>query len=142
MPEYLLSKQITERSVATTWDEAKLEWDIHRLYNADSPQTCLCGHSPIKKICVIRNRENGKLAEVGNCCAKKFDYCSTFYCSTLCRTAALHPDRPIFSVLSVLSVVKKIPAPNTPKPQIPALCAWARQQYASSRPPLSQPHAQ
>jgi hypothetical protein len=34
--------------------------------------TCLCGHHPIIELCVPRNRVNGGLATVGNCCVKKF----------------------------------------------------------------------
>ncbi|MDB6025498.1 MAG: hypothetical protein JWM68_1721 [Verrucomicrobiales bacterium] len=60
------------RSVAKTWDEAKLEWDLKHVYREDEPLTCLCGHSPIIEICVLSNRHNYKSAIVGNVCVMKF----------------------------------------------------------------------
>jgi hypothetical protein len=49
-----------------------LEWNIEYAYQSEELQTCLCGHYPIKNICVIRNTENDKETEVGNCCINKF----------------------------------------------------------------------
>lgn len=42
------------------------------MYEVDEPDTCLCGHSPIIEICVLTNILNGKVAEVGNRCGKRF----------------------------------------------------------------------
>ena len=60
------------RSVADNWGEAKLEWKLYGVQFEDEPQTCLCGHYPIKEVCTILNKQNGNFAEVGNCCVKKF----------------------------------------------------------------------
>lgn len=67
-----LSTEIVNRSVSNQWDTAKLEWNFEYLYVSDELQTCLCGHYPIKNICVIRNRKNHSETEVGNCCVNKF----------------------------------------------------------------------
>lgn len=72
MGEYKLSQEIIALSVARNWDEAKREWALEDVYQAEEQQTCLCGHFPIREICVIRNRVNSTEAEVGNCCVKKF----------------------------------------------------------------------
>jgi len=72
MPQFQLTAEIVQRSVANTWDEAKLEWSLHEVYEADEPETCLCGHFPIIELCVLSNRRNGEYATVGNCCVKKF----------------------------------------------------------------------
>ena len=45
---------------------------MYEIYEADEPETCLCGHFPIIELCVLRNRHNGTQATVGNCCVKKF----------------------------------------------------------------------
>lgn len=70
--KYHLFKAIIELSVAKTWEEAKLEWDLKCVYCEDEPLTCLCGHTPIIEICVLRNRFNGNIADVGNVCVTKF----------------------------------------------------------------------
>jgi hypothetical protein len=72
MSEYRLTAEILARSSASAWDEAKLEWVLHEVYEADEPETCLCGHFPIIELCVIANKKIGGLATVGNCCVKKF----------------------------------------------------------------------
>lgn len=72
MSEYRLTNEIIERSNSKVWGVAKLEWALHEIYEADDPETCLCGHYPIKELCVLRNRINSCLATVGNCCVKKF----------------------------------------------------------------------
>ena len=71
MSEYKLTSGIIELSVAKTWDLARLEWVIDKIYE-DSPTSCLCSHYPINEICVLRNKENGKTTIVGNCCVQKF----------------------------------------------------------------------
>lgn len=72
MSEYKLGQEIVARSVAQVWDAAKMEWGLDEVYEADEPETCLCGHFPIIELCVLINKRNGRLATVGNCCVKKF----------------------------------------------------------------------
>jgi len=72
MSEYKLIEEIIAISEASTWDRAKLEWSLFDVYEADQPDTCLCGHYPIIEICTLENRLNGRSATVGNCCVKKF----------------------------------------------------------------------
>jgi hypothetical protein len=67
-----LIAEILERSVAQTWDEARSEWSLDEIYEADEPETCLCGHFPIIELCVLRNRRNGIQVTVGNWCVKNF----------------------------------------------------------------------
>lgn len=59
-------------SNAKDWLEAKPEWELHIVYNDDADRTCECGHQPIQQICVIKNRDNGNEAEVGNVCVHNF----------------------------------------------------------------------
>ena len=72
MSEYQLTAEIIKRSQAKVWDAAKLEWALKEVYEAEEPDTCLCGHFQIIEICALRNKLNGKGAVVGNCCVKKF----------------------------------------------------------------------
>ena len=72
MSEFKLTAEIVARSSSEVWDSAKREWSLADVYVADHPETCLCGHTPIFEICVLRNRVNGGYADVGNCCVKKF----------------------------------------------------------------------
>jgi len=59
-------------SKASEWLEAKPEWELHIVYNDGSHRSCECGHQPIHQICVIKNRDNGNEAEVGNVCVHNF----------------------------------------------------------------------
>lgn len=72
MSQEKLHAEIIERSNATDWERAVREWTLDHIWFNDDPQTCLCGHQPIKEICQIVNGVNGNYAEVGNCCIKKF----------------------------------------------------------------------
>lgn len=72
MAKFQLTAEIIQRSVSDNWDEAKLEWALHEVYEADEPETCLCGHFPIIELCILNNNFNGGFATVGNCCVKKF----------------------------------------------------------------------
>ena len=72
MSEYKLTEEILARSEAPLWGAAKLEWSLDHVYEAETPETCLCGHFPIIEICELRNKQNGRRATVGNCCVKKF----------------------------------------------------------------------
>lgn len=59
-------------SQSDIWDAARLEWNLHEVYEANEPETCLCGHYPIIEICVLKNIINSNFTNVGNCCVKKF----------------------------------------------------------------------
>lgn len=72
MAQFQLTREILIRSTATTWDAAKLEWELFEVFESEEPDTCLCGHYPIIENCVLRNRTNGIFATVGNCCVKRF----------------------------------------------------------------------
>ncbi|MCE7517177.1 hypothetical protein LZG37_03425 [Halomonas titanicae] len=72
MSEYRLTSEIISRSVSDIWDAAKLEWALSAVYEAEEPETCLCGHFPIIELCILHNPSNGNYATVGNCCVKKF----------------------------------------------------------------------
>lgn len=69
---YKLIEEIIDLSEAHIWDFAKLEWEFTSAYYSDEEQKCLCGHYPIRNICVITNKINSALTEVGNCCINKF----------------------------------------------------------------------
>jgi len=69
---FQLFREIIARSVAQHWREAKREWELVDIYREDEPLECLCGHTPIIEICVLRNRRNGNDAIVGNVCVNKF----------------------------------------------------------------------
>ena len=67
-----LSAAILELSEASDWETARKEWALLTVFEADEPETCLCGHYPIIEICEIGNRHTKMHAEVGNCCVKRF----------------------------------------------------------------------
>ena len=75
MTEYKLSMEIVDLSKANNWDIAKQEWFLDYIYiipKKDDPEVCLCGHYPIREVCIIKNKENNNTAIVGNCCVTKF----------------------------------------------------------------------
>jgi len=72
MSEYKLTQGIINLSKSNIWDVAKLEWSLLEVYEAEEPETCLCGHYPIIEVCVLSNTENRNFTNVGNCCVKKF----------------------------------------------------------------------
>lgn len=72
MSEFKLSTEIVKLSESTDWDSAKLEWSLATVYEAEEPETCLCGHYPIIELCILTNTYNQHTATVGNCCVKKF----------------------------------------------------------------------
>lgn len=72
MSEYKLTEEILNRSKSKIWDIAKMEWGLSQVYEAEEPETCLCGHFPIIEICILQNKLNAQFATVGNCCVKKF----------------------------------------------------------------------
>jgi len=71
MSEYKLSKRIIGQSISDSWDRAKSEWKLDRVYE-NPGESCLCGHNPITEVCVLLNILNNNRAEVGNCCVQKF----------------------------------------------------------------------
>lgn len=72
MSQYKLSGGIIAASEAVKWDPARLEWELFRIYQEKEPGTCLCGHYPIKEMCVLHNKLNLNQVIVGNCCVQKF----------------------------------------------------------------------
>ena len=68
----ILMARITEASESGDWQTAREEWALDSVYRADEPEVCLCTHTQIIEICIIRNRINGNVREVGNCCVKNF----------------------------------------------------------------------
>ena len=68
----ILKEKLLDLSEASIWSAAKLEWAIDDIYWEDDPDTCLCGHFPIKELCFLRNARNGNRALVGNVCVKRF----------------------------------------------------------------------
>jgi hypothetical protein len=70
--KFRLTEEIIKLSESDTWDKAKLEWKLEYIYWSDDAQTCLCGHYPIKEICVLENQNNKNFIKIGNCCVKKF----------------------------------------------------------------------
>jgi len=69
---FKLTEEILKLSNSKFWESAKHEWSFEYAYYSDELQTCLCGHYPIKNICVIKNVKNNNATEVGNCCINKF----------------------------------------------------------------------
>ncbi len=72
MSEYRLAQEIIALSLAKTWAEAKLEWELAEVYEAHDRETCLCGHFPIIERCVLVNKITGQAVTVGNHCVTKF----------------------------------------------------------------------
>lgn len=69
---YKLTEEIIALSNSDHWESAKREWDFVYAFMSEEFQTCLCGHYPIKEICVLKNSINNNETEVGNCCVNKF----------------------------------------------------------------------
>jgi len=69
---YKLTKEIISLSESNNWESAKLEWLFLNAYMSKESQTCLCGHYPIREICVLNNKKNENKTEVGNHCVNKF----------------------------------------------------------------------
>ena len=68
-----LMREIVALSEANTWEVAKHEWSLHEIGECDEygDERCLCGH-PIREMCWLTNRLNGRRALVGNHCVTKF----------------------------------------------------------------------
>jgi hypothetical protein len=67
-----LSDAILRHSRATDWDVARREWSLVDVYDAEEDETCLCGHFPVREICVISNNTTEESTAVGNVCVKRF----------------------------------------------------------------------
>lgn len=67
-----LKAAILRLSHAHEWETAKAEWRLIDTYEADEPDTCLCGHYPIIEICTIKNAITKHEVDVGNVCIKRF----------------------------------------------------------------------
>lgn len=68
--KFSLINGVIEKSISKQWNTAKQEWFLFDVYETEEQDTCLCGHHPIKEICVLKNKQNNELIEVGNCCVK------------------------------------------------------------------------
>lgn len=69
--EQILRKAITEMSInRTDWEITKGEWELDNIQIG--MDRCLCGHYPIKELCIMKNKHNQRWGVVGNCCVKKF----------------------------------------------------------------------
>lgn len=66
-----LRAQILARSVnQSDFDIAKKEWILKRVYYGTG--SCLCGHTPIAKLCQLHNKLNHQDVIVGSTCVQKF----------------------------------------------------------------------
>jgi hypothetical protein len=70
--KFKLIMEIKNLSHSKDWFIARTEWEFKEIYISDFPETCLCGHFPIKEVCVLQNKINNNEITVGNCCVKKF----------------------------------------------------------------------
>jgi hypothetical protein len=68
-----LVEELIKLSQSKKWDEAKLEWDLVDVEEVEEAETCICGHTPIREICTIKNTKTGAMQRVGNSCVKKFN---------------------------------------------------------------------
>lgn len=71
---FALIHKILALSADSTWNEARTEWELVRVFFAqgDVLGTCLCGHYPIREQCELRNRMTGARVVVGNVCVTRF----------------------------------------------------------------------
>lgn len=60
------------KSEANTWNEAKKEWKIIDIEDAEEPEECICGHYPIKEVMILKNIKNYSELRVGNHCINRF----------------------------------------------------------------------
>ena len=72
MALWKLAKEIIARSDSKDWDSARAEWALIEVYDVDGPETCLCGHFPIHRICILQRRGTPREVTVGRCCVKLF----------------------------------------------------------------------
>lgn len=67
-----LKREILALSQSLDWEMAKKEWRLISISEAEEPETCLCGHFPIRELCSISNKITGNTIDVGNVCVKRF----------------------------------------------------------------------
>lgn len=67
-----LKTEILRLSQADTWTQAIKEWILVGVHISEEPETCLCGHTPIKEMCELLNKVTWNTAYVGNVCVTKF----------------------------------------------------------------------
>jgi hypothetical protein len=72
MAQENLKNRLLELSEASDWESARREWNLEEIQDSRDPQTCACGHTPIRKLCYIRNLMNSNKLLVGSCCVKNF----------------------------------------------------------------------
>jgi len=72
MVNEILRERIIELSEANSWHAALYEWILSDAYWSEEPGECLCGKTPIRKICILENRRNGNMVVVGSTCANNF----------------------------------------------------------------------
>ena len=70
--KFKLMSEIIARSKNKTWQEAVKEWYLVSLKVVDEPQTCICGHFPIKQLCIIEHDNTGEQLTLGNHCITHF----------------------------------------------------------------------
>lgn len=105
---FKLVERILSMSFASTWEEAKREWELDSIYFADpwNAGTCLCGHSPILEQCELFNSLTGETVTVGNHCVGRFlDLPSATLFRAIRRVAADHEHR--LSIAAVEFAAKK-----------------------------------
>lgn len=68
-----LPKEITQLSEGSTWPSVLTEWEVDHVETLTQDETtiCTCHHNPIRKVSVIRNKENGNIAKIGTCCMSR-----------------------------------------------------------------------
>jgi hypothetical protein len=104
---FQLFKEIIARSIADNWEEAKREWELVEIYREDEPLTCLCGHTPIIEICVLRNRLNSGTAIVGNVCVNKFLGIESELIFDGLRRISKNPDKGLNAAATLYAFEKK-----------------------------------
>jgi hypothetical protein len=71
MGQVELHQEVIGCSESDSWLGARKEWFLEELHWSKTLEYCACGH-PIKELCFIRNRHNGRELLVGNCCVNQF----------------------------------------------------------------------
>lgn len=73
--KYNLFDIVVSKSNSDIWEDAVSEWDIIAYEeDEDCDSSCVCGHSPIKYLYTIQNRDNDNIIfPIGSECIKKFN---------------------------------------------------------------------
>ena len=70
------------------------EWSIRQREMSEELCNCPCGKKGIRELVWIRNKLNGEVFFIGNCCAKQISetngYCSFYLCPYQCVSHASH----------------------------------------------------